>query len=43
MGDLTKKSDLFITEGIKPNKILASSRIGIKDGVDKLWNFKIKN
>ena len=41
--DLTKKSDLFITEGIKPNKILASSRIGIKDGVDKLWNFKIKN
>jgi len=39
---LTKKSDLFITEGIKPNKITASPRIGIKEATDKLWNFKIK-
>jgi len=40
--DLTKKSDLFITEGIKPNRITASSRIGIKKATNKLWNFKIK-
>jgi DNA-3-methyladenine glycosylase len=40
--DLTKKSDLFITEGIKPTKITASPRIGIKEGTEKLWNFKIK-
>ena len=40
--DLTKKSDLFITEGIKPNRITASSRIGIKEATNKLWNFKIK-
>jgi DNA-3-methyladenine glycosylase len=40
--DLTKDSKLFIIEGIKPNKILASSRIGIKEATDKLWNFKIK-
>jgi DNA-3-methyladenine glycosylase len=40
--DLTKKSELFITEGIKPNRITASSRIGIKEATNKLWNFKIK-
>ncbi len=40
--DLTKHSKLFITEGIKPKKISASSRIGIKEATDKLWNFKIK-
>ena len=39
--DLTKNSKLFITEGIKQKKITASSRIGIKEGIDKLWNFKI--
>jgi DNA-3-methyladenine glycosylase len=39
--DLTKNSKLFITEGIKQKKITASSRIGIKKGIDKLWNFKI--
>ena len=39
--DLTKDSRLFITEGIKPGKISASPRIGIKDATDKLWNFKI--
>ena len=40
--DLTKHSKLFITEGIKPKKIFASSRIGIKEATDKLWNFKIE-
>ena len=40
--DLTKYSKLFITKGIEPKKIFASSRIGIKEAVDKQWNFKIK-
>jgi len=40
--DLTKHSKLFITEGIKPKKISASSRIGIKEATEKLWNFKIE-
>ncbi len=40
--DLTEHSKLFITEGIKSKKISASSRIGIKEATDKLWNFKIK-
>ena len=40
--DLTKKSELYITEGVKPNKITASPRIGITKAVDKMWNFKIK-
>ena len=40
--DLTKKSSLFITEGIrKPRKILKSPRVGIREATDKLWNFKI--
>jgi len=41
--DLTNNSKLFITEGIEnTQKIIASPRIGIKEGRDKLWNFKIK-
>ncbi|HJJ23021.1 MAG TPA: DNA-3-methyladenine glycosylase [Nitrosopumilus sp.] len=40
--DLTTHSKLFITEGIKSKKISASSRIGIREATDKLWNFKIK-
>lgn len=40
--DLTKHLRLFITEGIKKQKILASPRIGIKEATDKLWNFKIE-
>ena len=40
--DLTKKSKLYITEGINPGKIFASPRIGIKEATDKLWNFKLK-
>ena len=37
--DLTKKSQVFITDGIKPKKILKKSRIGITKGTEKLWNF----
>ena len=40
--DLTKKSSLFIIDGKKPDKIIVKSRIGIKLGVDKLWNFSYK-
>ncbi len=40
--DLTKKTELFIAEGIEKKKIIASPRIGIKDGIEKLWNFKIE-
>ncbi|MCV0401665.1 MAG: DNA-3-methyladenine glycosylase [Nitrosopumilus sp.] len=40
--DLTKKSKLYITEGIKTKHIIASPRVGISKAVDKLWNFKIK-
>lgn len=41
--DLTKKSNLYITEGIKKQKkISATPRVGIKEATDKLWNFKIK-
>ena len=40
--DLTKNSELFITEGLqKRSKIIASPRIGIKTALDNLWNFKI--
>jgi DNA-3-methyladenine glycosylase len=41
--DLTRDSNLFITEGIQtPIKIIRSPRIGIKSGLDNLWNFKIQ-
>jgi len=40
--DLTKKSKLYITEGIVSKKITASPRIGISKAFDKLWNFKMK-
>ena len=40
--DLTKDSELFVTEGIKIHeKIIASPRVGIKVAKEKLWNFKI--
>ena len=41
--DLTKKSEIYITEGIKVKKIVESQRIGIKNGKEFLWNFKIIN
>ena len=40
--NLTKQSSLYITEGIDPKKIKSNPRIGIKNGIDKLWNFKIQ-
>ena len=40
--DLTKDSELIIKEGITKRKIFVNQRIGIKNGVNKLWNFKIK-
>lgn len=40
--DVTKKSNLFITEGIKCKKITASTRIGIKKATERKWNFKIE-
>ena len=41
--DLTMDSNLFITEGLQtPAKIIASPRVGIKSGLDSLWNFKIQ-
>jgi DNA-3-methyladenine glycosylase len=40
--DLTKKSPVFITDGIKPKKILKKSRIGITKGTEKLWNFSFQ-
>src|SRR5579864_1341749 len=41
--DLTKRSNLFITDGleIKKSEIFAGPRIGIKKANDKMWNFKI--
>ena len=40
--DLTRNSELFITEGLqKRKKIIASPRVGIKTALDNLWNFKI--
>ena len=40
--DLTKNSSLFIADGKKPTNIIVKPRIGIKIGVDKLWNFSYK-
>ena len=41
--DLTKRSNLFVTDGleIKKSEIFAGPRIGIKKANDKMWNFKI--
>jgi DNA-3-methyladenine glycosylase len=40
--NLTKQSSLYITEGVKSTKIKSNPRVGIRNGVDKMWNFKIK-
>jgi len=37
--DLTKKSSLSITDGIKVKKTIQKPRIGISKGLDKKWNF----
>ena len=39
--DLTKKSELYIREGIRPKKIHQKSRVGISKGLEKQWNFSI--
>lgn len=40
--DLTKISEIYITEGIeKRRKIFSNPRIGIRQATDNLWNFKI--
>ena len=41
--DLTKRSTLYVTEGIqiKKSQIESKPRIGIKKATEKLWNFKI--
>ena len=40
--DLTKNSELFIIDGVRPKKIIAKPRVGIKTGIDKLWNFSFE-
>ena len=40
--DLTKKSKIYIEDGINAKKISKSTRVGIKNGKEMLWNFKIK-
>ena len=40
--NLTKQSSLYITEGVKSTKIKSNPRVGIRNGVDKMWNFKMK-
>lgn len=41
--DLTKKSSLYVTDGIQVQKsdIVSGPRIGIKKANDKMWNFKL--
>jgi len=39
--DLTKKSSVYISEGIIPKKIKKLPRIGISKAIDKKWNFSI--
>jgi DNA-3-methyladenine glycosylase len=40
--DFVSSPHLYITNGIKvEQKIIARPRVGIKQGIDKLWNFKI--
>ena len=40
--DLAKMSELFIAEGFENKKrIISNNRIGIKNGIEKLWNFKL--
>jgi DNA-3-methyladenine glycosylase len=40
--DLTKKSKIYIEDGTNAKKISKSTRVGIKNGKEMLWNFKIK-
>ena len=40
--DLTKSSEIYITEGIQVKNILSGPRIGITKAIEKKWNFKIE-
>ena len=41
--DLTKPSELYIVESrISKKKIFSDTRVGIKNGIEKLWNFQIR-
>jgi len=40
--DLTKKLEIYIENGTNVKKISKSTRVGIKNGKEMLWNFKIK-
>ena len=39
--DLTKKSEIYIENKLNIRKIKKSTRVGIKNGREMLWNFKI--
>ena len=39
--DLTEKSKLYIEDGLYIKKIKKSTRVGIKNGKEMLWNFKL--
>tara|TARA_B100001105_G_scaffold249417_1_gene236320 strand:+ start:638 stop:1189 length:552 start_codon:yes stop_codon:yes gene_type:complete len=39
--DLTKKSKIYIEDGLYIKKIKKSTRVGIKNGKKMLWNFKL--
>jgi DNA-3-methyladenine glycosylase len=39
--DLTKKSSIYISEGMTPKKIKKLPRVGISKAIDKKWNFSI--
>lgn len=38
--DLVNSPNLYITQGVKTEKVQSGSRIGIKNGLNHLWNFK---
>jgi len=40
--DLAKILNLYITSGTSRRKIIVNRRVGIKNGREKLWNFKIE-
>jgi len=39
--DLTKKTEIYIEDGLEVKKIKKSTRVGIKNGKEMLWNFQI--